>query len=366
MPAASELPENIRILARRHAVSVRDETWDSDVDRLVGVIESAEPSGGSARADAPIPPARLWAAGAVALAVLALLLFTQNRGGRGGRDGTSTPDGVVTSAPGQPGTTAATSPAALPGGGSPYTIDVPRVAEAAFDDVTYAVVSGNVVMREGENELRLRIRIMNTGRYDVVFWDDSFRVVGGEVRTPTSGLNSSAAGNSLKYGVITFRIPQTARAGILRIVVRDKTAEIPLDLSPTGRPPLDETAEIADSMSQAILREVLRDHGVLLDAADVTTTLTRATTRRFANTLRLNLSIRMENHGRAPKHSGVLTLRVQAGGEVVPPIQFPNEALDPMASSNGTVVFDLPTTVTRATLIATSDDKRVELPLELK
>jgi hypothetical protein len=119
-------------------------------------------------------------------------------------------------------------------------------------------------------------------------------------------------------------------------------------------------------MSQAILREVLRDHGVLLDAADVTTTLTRATTRRFANTLRLNLSIRMENHGRAPKHSGVLTLRVQAGGEVVPPIQFPNEALDPMASSNGTVVFDLPTTVTRATLIATSDDKRVELPLELK
>ena len=41
MPAASELPENIRALARRHAVTVRDETWDADVDRLVGVIESA-------------------------------------------------------------------------------------------------------------------------------------------------------------------------------------------------------------------------------------------------------------------------------------------------------------------------------------
>ena len=36
MPAATELPENIRPLARRHAVTVRDETWDADVDRLVG------------------------------------------------------------------------------------------------------------------------------------------------------------------------------------------------------------------------------------------------------------------------------------------------------------------------------------------
>ena len=34
---AGELPENLKPLARRHAVSVRDETWDADVDRLVNV-----------------------------------------------------------------------------------------------------------------------------------------------------------------------------------------------------------------------------------------------------------------------------------------------------------------------------------------
>ena len=35
MPAAEELPESIRALSRRHATSLRDETWDADVDRLV-------------------------------------------------------------------------------------------------------------------------------------------------------------------------------------------------------------------------------------------------------------------------------------------------------------------------------------------
>ena len=39
---AADLPEDIRPLARRHAVSIRDETWDTDVDRLVTVIEGVE------------------------------------------------------------------------------------------------------------------------------------------------------------------------------------------------------------------------------------------------------------------------------------------------------------------------------------
>src|SRR5688572_25051088 len=75
MPPANELPENIRALTRRHAVSVRDETWDADVDRLVTVIESAMNMRDPSRADAPISGARLWVAAALAVVIVGLLLF---------------------------------------------------------------------------------------------------------------------------------------------------------------------------------------------------------------------------------------------------------------------------------------------------
>ena len=111
--------------------------------------------------------------------------------------------------------------------------------------------------------------------------------------SPTSGLNAVAPGNSLRYGIVTFRLRPQMRSGTLRIVSNQETAEIPLDLSPTGRPPVDEQAEIADSMAQAINAAVVRDPVPLLDAGDVSVTLQRASTRRFANTLRFNLSLRI-------------------------------------------------------------------------
>ena len=279
MPASAELPENIRPLARRHAVTVRDETWDADVDRLVGVIESAIGAVDPTRADAPISAARLWVAAALAIVIVGLLLFNGNRrsGGEaatraappaepGGGASTPAGGGDAATAPGvrvhrrgaPPCRPGRRSPRQV---GSPYTIDIPRIAEAAFGDAIYAVVSGNVVMRGDTPELRLRMRLMNFGRYDVGFWDDSFRLaVGGDVLSPTSGLNTSVPGNSLRYGIVTFRLRPQMRAGTLRLVGRQQeTAEIPLDLSPTGRPPVDEQAEIADSGAQAITAAVVRD-----------------------------------------------------------------------------------------------------------
>ena len=133
------------------------------------------------------------------------------------------------------------------------------------------MASGNIVMRGDTPELRLRIRVMNSGRYDVGFWDDSFRLaVGGDVLSPTSGLSTTAPANSLRYGIVTFRLRPQTRGGTLRIVNRPQTAEIPLDLSPTGRPPVDEQAEIADSGAQAITAAVVREPVALLDAGDVT------------------------------------------------------------------------------------------------
>ena len=362
MPAPGDLPDNLRPLARRHAVSVRDETWDADVERLVNVIESAISMRDPSRADAPISGARLWVAAALAVVIVGLLVFNGNRArSREGDGGNAAPPAGPGA--GSPGGDAPVSAAA----GMPYTIDIPRIAEAAFGDVVYAVASGNVVMRGDGPELRLRVRVMNSGRSDVNFWDDSFRLaVGSDVLSPTSGLNTTAPGNSLRYGIITFRLRPQTRGGTLRIVQNQQTAEIPLDLSPTGRPPVDEQAEIADSLGQAITAAVVREPVALLDTGDVTVTLMRASTRRFANTLRFNLSLRMANQGRSSSHSSQITMRAESGGEQRAPFAFPNESLDPMTTVTGSASFDLPTTATRAVLRTTIGDQTAEKMFELK
>jgi hypothetical protein len=249
----------------------------------------------------------------------------------------------------------------------PYTIDVPRVAEAAFGDLVYAVASGNVVMRGDGPELRLRIRVINGGRYDMNFWDSTFRLaVGGDMLSPTSGLNTTVPGNSLQYGIITFRLRPQTRSGVLRLVNGPQTAEIPLDLSPTGRPPVDEQAEIADSMGQAIFASVVRDPMPLVETGDLTVTLTRASTRRFANALRFTLSLRMMNGSRYPAYTGAIVMRVESGGEQRAPIQTPAESLEAMTTGMGTVIFDLPPNTTRAVLRTTIGDRIVEKTFDLK
>ena len=356
------------------------------LDRLVVVIESATGAVDPTRADAPISAARLWVAAALAIVIVGLLLFNGNRrsGSEAGNPGVppaepgggaSTPavgGDPATRAPASASTAAPSSvPAGPPistAGGSPYAIDIPRIAEAAFGDAIYAVVSGNVVMRGDTPELRLRLRLMNFGRYDVGFWDDSFRLAaGGDMLSPTSGLNTSVPGNSLRYGIVTFRLRPQMRAGTLRLVGRQQeTAEIPLDLSPTGRPPVDEQAEIADSGAQAITAAVVRDAMPLLDTTDVGVTLLRASSRRFANVLRLTLTIRWENRGRYGLHTGVITMRVSAGGEQYAPFQFPNETMEPVTTTTGTVVFDLPTNTTRAVLRTAIKDESAEKTFDLK
>ena len=42
MPAATALPPELRPLARRQAVALRDETWHADVDRLIGALTGSD------------------------------------------------------------------------------------------------------------------------------------------------------------------------------------------------------------------------------------------------------------------------------------------------------------------------------------
>jgi hypothetical protein len=59
-------------------------------------------------------------------------------------------------------------------------------------------------------------------------------------------------------------------------------------------------------------------------------------------------------------------MRVSAGGEQFAPFQFPNESLEPMTTTTGAVVFNLPTTTTQAVLRTVIADQSAEKTFELK
>lgn len=357
MPAASQLPENMQALVRRHAVSVRDETWDADVDRLAAVIEKLVPALNEvARAKPKIIAA---VAGAIAL-LIALVLWMPSRG----PSGEPSPPAVSTSSSTSPAAAPATGGGAAGAAGSPYTIDIPRIAEAAFGEIIYSLVSGNVALRETDNELRVRIRVSNFGGNGINFWDDSFRLAaGGLTLAPVSGLNAIVDRNSLQYGIVAFRVPRQARKATLQISSGRNMASIPIDMTPTGRPPVDEQAEIADSLSQAIREAVVKEAAPLLSAQGLTVTLDRASSRRFANALRLILSLRVVNSGPGPFFGGDIVMRVAAGDATIVPIDWPFGAIDRQSTSTETVAFDLPTSTTEATIRTTIGTQSAQFPV---
>ena len=235
--------------------------------------------------------------------VVAALAFVWLRGG--GSTPTATPAAGTSAAATSSGSGASTTTEPPVPGFTPYTIDIPRIAEVAYRDLIYSVASGNVVARETANELRLRIRAINNSGIPANFWDQSFRLtIDGRDVTPTSGLNEILDGHSLRYGIVAFPVPRRSGRAVLHILDGQQSSDVPLDVSPTGRPAVDEKAEIADSQGQAILRGVIADAQPLIESREVPVTLLRVSTRRFANTLRVNVSFRMANRTAIPREIG--------------------------------------------------------------
>lgn len=374
MPSERDLPEPIRLLARRHAISLRDEAWDSDVDRLADVIE---PSTSQNRRVVTASSSRVapWlAAGAVGLAAVAWLVVGALRSGPvtepassdelpGAIDTSRRTDSIDARAPRD-------SPdRGEPDGGAftPFTIRIPRVAEAAFQDLIYSVVSGNVVRAESSRELRLRIRLANFGDLAANFWDESFRlVVGDRTLAATSNLNTVMAPHSIGYGVVSFRVPMRAGAATLRIRAGDSAADIPLDVSATGRPPVDEDAPIADSQAQAVGKVVSDRPSTLIETDDLRVGLERAALRRFANTNRLTLSLRMRNKTPRDVSSGDFIVRAAIGDQIVSPWRAPTDVVAASSNSSDTAIFDLPPSASSVVLRARVGRTAIEHALDLR
>jgi hypothetical protein len=346
MPAPETLPEPLRSLARRHAVNLRDDAWDHDVDRLAEVITGVTasprarlgPSGPSQTA-AKVTPRRIMAAAAGVVALGAVLLVVT----RGDDD-----KSVATQR---------------------YGVAIPPVAEVAHPALVYTPVSANVTpLGNGTSELRLRMQFVNAGPYDANAWDAGFRLVlDGQTLAPTGGLNELVPGRSLRQGMVVFTIPASATGqAVLQVLERDRVAELPLDLSTTLRPAEDERAEVPDSLWRAISRSVVAEPTELVRGGGLSVTVQRGFSRRFVNVIRLRFALRYTNSGGNPAASGAATLRLAANDQVLPAVEEPSVVVDARSDASADVVFEVPPGTKRVVLRGFIGPASGEMPIDVQ
>jgi len=356
MPPPESLPPEIRTLAGKQAAHLRDDAWEHDVDRLASLISESRPATPlDRRAPATKRSIRRWMTpGIFVVALAALAIFAMTRAGSRSSDfsdrASESSGGSVT------GTRS-----------GPYGVALPPVAEVAHMALIYTVLSATVIpLGTRTSELRVRVRFSNEGRYDANAWDASFRLVlDGHTLAPTSGLNDVVPGRSLKQGIVTFMIPASAGKAVLRVSEGSRVAELPLDLTASRRPAEDEHADAGDALSRATIRNISGTPRPLVRDGDFSVTVDRGVSRRFVNVLRLRLALRFANAGRHPAGSPDVTLRVEAGDQVLPPLEAPNVVLEGNSNALADVEFEVPSTATRAVLRGTIRGTSGEWPLDL-
>ena len=251
-------------------------------------------------------------------------------------------------------------------------IAIPRSAEIVGADIIgvnliYTLLSGGVARHDDTTTLSLRFRFSNDGPYPAVFGDDAFRLdIGSNVLAPTSGLVEVVAGHSVRQGVIRFQLPTATRKAVLKVRIQAAaTAELPLDLSSTGRPAETDLPDTGDALSRAILATIISAPRPLIAGTDVAYTLTRATTRRFVNALRIVVNVRMTNRSRSPRYFGGSAFRLLADGQATAPVDGPNQVVASDADASGDVVFDVPPSTRTAILRVTDGGSTAEVSFAL-
>jgi hypothetical protein len=88
--------------------------------------------------------------------------------------------------------------------------------------------------------------------------------------------------------------------------------------------------------------------------------------RRFANTIRIIVTVRIANSGRYSRSSGDLVLRLAHGGDVSAPVAAPNDVIEAASTASGDSVFEVPPTTREVVLRATTGGASATLPLRLR
>jgi hypothetical protein len=113
------------------------------------------------------------------------------------------------------------------------------------------------------------------------------------------------------------------------------------------------------------MRPVLAEPRQLVRDGEVSLTVVRGSSRRFANVVRLRFALRFENRGQYPSGSAATTLRVTVRDQALAPIEMPNVVVEPRSSESADVEFEIPTTATRVALSGTIGQSSGEIPVDI-
>jgi hypothetical protein len=182
-------------------------------------------------------PGLLTAAAAVITAVTGLLLGLGQLGVfDAGRPITasSPPTDAGSSQPSSPTQPASAPGNTTPGNGTGWEVSLPTERKYRSADIEYEILDAHVRPDvAGKITLTFSVRCTNHGRYDINFWDSTFRLnAGGVSVSPDSGLNDLVAGDSSKSGDVSFTVPADTRDPVLRIKFPQGESTIKVALSP--------------------------------------------------------------------------------------------------------------------------------------
>jgi hypothetical protein len=113
------------------------------------------------------------------------------------------------------------------------------------------------------------------------------------------------------------------------------------------------------------MRSVLGEPRLLVRDGEMSLTVARGSSRRFANVVRLRFAVRLENRGQHSADSAATTLRVVVGDQTIVPIEIPELVAEPRSSQSGDVEFEIPAMATRVVLTGTIGQSSGELPIDV-
>lgn len=367
MPAASALPPALQPLARRQAISLTDQRWNSDVQELIALLHGRQAAASPMAAPAPGPPAlpagklpaRMGAAALVLVAMVAgaWWLFTPGK-----------PAAAVAPAPGaaqaprQTTPTAAADAPARPaaatatGTAARFNVPLPALSEVRFRTSRAQVVFSILAIRlepqgDGKQELALLVRMLNNGPMDESFSSDQFRlVVAGQGIAPKDFLNELTNGVQAKHATLRFAVPATLKAAELEVRVNTESTRMPLALEPRAPLRSDPALDDFGRAKPARLVDVVKAIPVAIPAGQrvalgpvgyqiVALSIERETVEKASLTVTVRCSAPAGSGGGVNFWSD--TVRLWLDGLPHAPVNVVNEVVSAGDSKEARFVFDL-------------------------
>ncbi|MBX3333700.1 MAG: toll/interleukin-1 receptor domain-containing protein [Nitrospira sp.] len=242
MPAAKELPPDIKALAERQAHELSDKRWDFDCQQLIGRLQKTLDIRSSPTQKTFSPESLRFGALALVIALLGIAYFARDNilslVQSSSPKSLSISPQVTTKPSGPPIATQAPSRSEpkqeTKTDSAQYPIHLRANQEVRLPQAnqTYKILSADLD-RATPSTVLLRFVVRLTTSRGAGLWNDNFRLmVDGVPRAPVSKLSEFVDANSAKEGTVEFTFPDTITRVTLQLRYGDtESAELPIDLT---------------------------------------------------------------------------------------------------------------------------------------